>query len=516
MDIRKALRGSLFAGLLMKIKSIASHSIILNVDLKKDEGRPREYNPWTKTGIYYSLMEKLDRLARGFESTVYKGLSGSALLGWTTRKKRSEDRGLIKDSLVVKSLDKALDSPAFTDLLMMLPVLYVVVDYLVRRLPLINRFGYLWDEILLILMVGVFVLKRVYSGGKIKYNFGPMDLPVVIYFVLGISHVLIKAPDLGIAIEGFRSVFQHILWYFIATQYVRTIRDAERVINVMLGLGLFLGLHAIYQYLVKVPMPGNWVDTAENISTRAFSIIGSPNILGVIFVLFIPMGVSMALKGKNRIQRLYYGGTSLIMLAGLMFTMSRGAWLAFAFAMAIFVVILVPKLIFPFAGLAGAFVLFGGALSERLLYMLSPVYLMRSAAGGRLYRWNIGMDIWRRNRTFGLGLGRYGGAVAMNNNLTPFYLDNYYLKTLTEMGVYGMGALIFVIMTFVVSTAKIIRGQSLLGNRIMVIGLFAGAMGVLAQNFVENIFEVPAMIAYFWITAALINTYGQDKDSDRV
>jgi len=159
-------------------------------------------------------------------------------------------------------------------------------------------------------------------------------------------------------------------------------------------------------------------------------------------------------------------------------------------------------------------VLFGGALSDRLLYMLSPVYLMKSAAGGRLYRWNIGMEIWRRDTSFGMGLGRYGGAVAMNNNLTPFYLDNYYLKTLTEMGIYGMAALVFVIISFIVSTAKIIRSQTVLRYKVMVIGLFAGAMGVLAQNFVENIFEVPAMIAYFWITVALINTYsptGEDE-----
>ena len=125
------------------------------------------------------------------------------------------------------------------------------------------------------------------------------------------------------------------------------------------------------------------------------------------------------------------------------------------------------------------------------------------------------MDIWRRNKIFGLGLGRYGGAVAMNNNLTPFYLDNYYLKTLTEMGVYGIGALAFVILTFIVSTVKIIKSQTMVKYRIMVIGLFAGAMGVLAQNFVENIFEVPAIIAYFWITVALINTYAQTKETDQ-
>ncbi|MGM0396662.1 MAG: O-antigen ligase family protein [Bacillota bacterium] len=516
MGIKEALNRSLFIGFLIKLKYLASNSLLFNIRLNRENDKKREPKSWIDNSLFYRIGMYLDSLARRMEASIHKGVSESKLLGWTikdtTRREDAEKKdGLLKSSLLFRSASKALDYPTFTDILMMLPVLYVAVDYIVRRLPVINMFGSVWDELLLLFMAGVFVLKRIRSGGRIHYNFGVMDLPVIIYIILGISHVLIKAPDLGIAIEGFRSVFQHILWYFIATQYIRTIRDSERVINVMLALGLFLGLHAIYQYIVKVPMPGNWVDTAENITTRAFSIIGSPNILGVIFVLFIPMGVAMTINGRRRLHRLYYGAVSSIMLAGLLFTMSRGAWLAFAFAAAIFVIILVPKLIIPFAGFGGAFVLFGGALSERLLYMMSPVYLMKSAAGGRLYRWNIGMEIWRRNKAFGLGLGRYGGAVAMNNNLTPFYLDNYYLKTLTEMGVYGIGALIFVILSFVVSTGRIIRSQSLLRHRIMVIGLFAGAMGVLAQNFVENIFEVPAMIAYFWITVALINTYSQER-----
>lgn len=512
MGIKSALKNSFFIGLIMKIKYLADNSYLFSIRLdKEDKAKDKKSKSWIYTSLFYRWLMQLDEMARVFEEKIHMGIRNSRLLGWTLKEGRSQSRtlegGVLGSSLVYRTFNRAFASPGWSDLLMMLPILYVAVDYIVRRLPVINMFGSVWDELLLLFMAGVFILKRIASCGRIRYNFGPMDLPVIIYIILGMSHVLIKAPDVGIAIEGFRSVFQHILWYFIATQYIRTIRDSERVMNVMMALGLFLGLHAVYQYIVKVPMPGNWVDTAENITTRAFSIIGSPNILGVIFVLFIPIGVAMALTARSGIGKIYYGGVSLIMLAGLLFTMSRGAWLAFAFAAGIFVIILVPKLIIPFAGLGGAFILFGGTLSDRLLYMLSPVYLMKSATGGRLYRWNIGLEIWRRDKTFGMGLGRYGGAVAMNNNLTPFYLDNYYLKTLTEMGIYGIAALLFVIISFIVSTARIIRSQRVLSHKIMVIGLFAGAMGVLAQNFVENIFEVPAMIAYFWITVALINTY---------
>jgi hypothetical protein len=40
--------------------------------------------------------------------------------------------------------------------------------------------------------------------------------------------------------------------------------------------------------------------------------------------------------------------------------------------------------------------------------------------------------------------------------------------------------------------------------RILMYGLFAGMLGVLIHNIVENIFEIPYMVTYFWTLAALI------------
>lgn len=513
MEIKSSLESSVIIGWFTKLKDLAKHSLIFNVSISKDN-KGKKYKSWKESSLIYSLLLKKDKIFRDFEKKIKAGFLNSRLIGSISQKlflEKENRSNLLASSKLLQKMSIKADIK-WNQILILLPTLYVVVDYLIRRIPIIMRLGSVWDEILLLLLAIIFIFHRVKSGGKVGFNFTPMDLPIIIYIILGLCHVLIKGPNMLIAIEGFRSVFQHILWYFIFTQYIRTIKDSEVIINGILSLGLFLGIHSVYQYIAKVPMPGNWVDTAENISTRAFSIIGSPNILGVIFVLFIPLGISMILTKKNKFQRLFYSFSTLFMTLGLLLTMSRGAWLAFAFSMAIYTIALVPRLIVPLTGIGAGFVLFGGRLSERLLYMLSPVYLMKSAAGGRLYRWEIGLELWRKNRLFGVGLGRYGGAVAMNNNLAPFYLDNYYLKTLTEMGLYGIGALLFLIVSFIVFAIKIIRTSKNHYNKIMAIGLFSGAMGVLAQNFVENIFEVPAMIVYFYLVVALLNCYANEKN----
>lgn len=514
MDIKNGIQGSFLFYLLGRLGYVASNSKIFNISLnQRNRLKDSEKGSWMESSAFYTLIKWIDSIIQRIDKYLYKALAESATMSWivSDRKKTAVSKGktVLSSSILAGSMARTVKSFSFSDLLAVSIGFYMVIDYVVRRLPGVAVMGSVWDELLLLFVVFYVVLTRIRSGGKIRFNLTPMDLPVLIYLILGISHVFIRALDLGVAIEGFRAVFQHILWYFAATQLIRDEDTAEKVVDGMILMGLFLGLHAVYQYVMKVPMPGNWVDTAENITTRAYSIIGSPNILGVIFVLLINIAMARALSSKDWKHRAYYGGSALIMLAGLLFTMSRGAWLAFAFGVGIFTLILVPKLIAPLAGAGAGFVLFGGALSERLLYMMSPVYLMKSAAGGRLYRWAIGYEIWTRNKLFGVGLGRFGGAVAINNRLAPFYLDNYYLKTLVEMGIYGVAGLLFVIICFVISSLRAIGNQHSIKGRIMTIGLFSGAMGVLAQNFVENIFEVPGMVVYFWLTVALINAYGK-------
>lgn len=520
MNIKKTMKKSLIFNLLFSLKKLADNSVLFNLKGKKNtENKTKKgiYKTWISTSSIYLFFIKLDKKFMEAEEKFFNSFKASyfsASLNKLFRfNKEVVDKPIRENSYLYKIFKKIKGNGNWFDLLIFIPAAYIVVDFIFRRVSVLAPLGSIWDELLLIILVGYIMLKRLLSGGKIKFNFTPMDLPIVIYIIMGVCHVLMIAPSMNIAIEGFRAVFQHILWYFVGTQFIRNIKDSKRIINFMLSIGLFMGIHSVYQYIAKVPMPGNWVDTTENITTRAFSIVGSPNILGVIFVLFIPIAVAMFITQKDRHMKIFYFLASIMMTAGLLLTLSRGAWLAFGLSIFVFIITLNPRLIIPFFVFIGIFILFGGSLSQRLLFMLSPIYLIKSAAGGRLYRWEIGVKIWKRSKLLGVGLGRYGGAVAINNSLAPFYLDNYYLKTLVEMGIYGIIGLAFVVICFVIFTSKIIKYQKDIEKRIITIGLFSGALGVLAQNFVENIFEVPGMVVYFWIVVALINTFAPKEKS---
>lgn len=410
--------------------------------------------------------------------------------------------------IAVITIDYWMDHAIF------IPIGYIFVDYFIRKIAVFSGIASLWDELFLLGMIALLIYKRFKSEGTLRLRQSPMDLPVVIFIGMGIAHVLMVAPEMNIAIEGFRAVFQQVFWYFVFTQFIITPDQSKKVMNLMVVMGLILGIHATYQYIAGVQMPGNWVDSTEQIRTRAFSIIGSPNILGVLFVLFMPITMGLAASAKRWSARLFYLVSLGFMTLGLFFTLSRGSWLAFALSLAIFAFFINWKLIMHLGALGGVLLLSGGGFSQRLLFMFSPTYLIKSAAGGRILRWTTGIEEWIQSPFLGLGLGRYGGAVAMNHKLAPFYLDNYYLKTLVEMGLFGIAAFLYMIGSMLFFCVKTIGRQLDPNHRWQTIGLFSAAVGVLAQNGVENIFEFPAMVFYFWLVVALINVYRPEENAN--
>ena len=114
------------------------------------------------------------------------------------------------------------------------------------------------------------------------------------------------------------------------------------------------------------------------------------------------------------------------------------------------------------------------------------------------------------NPWFGFGLGMFGGAVAMQHKpylwISYCYVDNYYLKILTEMGYLGLSAFIVMMLGMLYNcTRSISRARSEKTPMSYIAGgMFSGLVGVLVHCYFENIFEEPYMMAYFWGIVALI------------
>jgi len=396
---------------------------------------------------------------------------------------------------------------------------YVFIDYILRDMLKINLLASYWDELLLIVCFGLWVYKGILSadnagpaesdGLKPGYKWTPIDAPMLFFFGIFALLFLINSPSMSIGLEGLRAIVQYAVWFFLAMQLFRSFTGTKRVLFILLLVGTLLGLHGIYQYIVAVPIPSNWVDIAEDpVRTRAFSIVKSPNILGSLMVLLGPLSLAFMANEKRTFWKMVYLGAFGAMSLCVLFTYSKMALFAYVAALGIYFLIKDKRLIIVLIAAVVGIYLFVPSVGSRISYLLSPEYIVSSLRGGRLVRWQTGLNMFMENFIFGVGLGHFGGAVAMNNNIPgTFYMDNYYLKTAVEGGILGLGAFLILVVNVMIWGMRTIYRLGRVQDRErfnFAVSIFSGLAGVLAHNLVENVFEVPMMNTYFWLLTAVL------------
>lgn len=390
--------------------------------------------------------------------------------------------------------------------------LYGLVDYALRDVLSIPVVSSLWDEALLMLALLWLVWDRMRAPCPRPIRANPLSPAVFLFVGVGLALMFVISPFFSIAVAGWRATVQYMLWFFVVIRLLRDDRDLMNLYYVMVGAAFLIALHGIYQYIVAVPIPSNWTDQAEqSVRTRVFSIFGSPNIMGDYMVMFAPMAAALAYWAKSVKGKLFFWLVTFCMCFSCLFTMSRGAWMAMAVTVLVFSALVDRRLLLLIlaAGLCSLSLPF---VASRIGYLLTPEFIASTTNGGRASRWALALTYWSESPLFGVGLGMFGGAVAMQHKIysavSYFYVDNYYLKILVEMGVVGLTAffallvcLLFTGARTLYRTAKVQKDRS---AYLLSAGMFSGLCGVVIHCYFENIFEEPYMMAYFWIIAAML------------
>jgi len=425
-------------------------------------------------------------------SAVFRWGSGSKVLGWMFRR-------------------------GFTGIILTALALYCGVDYVLRDVLSISALASIWDEGLLMVSVLWILRLRMDRKTPVESRANPMDLPVLGFMVLGFWLMNTIFDYYYISVDGYRATVQYMLWFFVVTRLLRDDEDFMVLYYAMVALATVIAVHGVYQYIVAVPIPSNWTDQAEqSVRTRVFSIFGSPNIMADYTVMFAPMAAGLAYYLKKPWQKVLAWVCTFLMCFGCLFTMSRAGWMAMAVAVVIFCLI-VDKRLFALIMVAGVGACFLPFVASRIGYLFTEQFAESTARGGRGGRWHYGLNYLKESGHpwLGLGLGMFGGAIAVTHQIIDqwdyFYMDNYYLKIMAEMGYLGFAAFVILLVFLAVTCCRAIfrsKKEALPEGKTsmkpLAAGMFAGLCGVLVHCYFENIFEEPYMMAYFWIMAAMI------------
>jgi O-antigen ligase len=405
---------------------------------------------------------------------------------------------------------------------------YLPLEFLIRDTLQISFLSSVWEELFLVAAVVLVLWRRALGETTAIRRETPLDIWLLLFFAVGLFLMSVVRPYPIVALPGYRIVVEYMLWFFLIVRLIEDDRDLKVLYVSFLLMSGFLALHGIYQYAVGVEIPASWVSQTElGVRTRVFSLTGSPNILGALLVLTAPLVAALIYFCRRTWIKLLALSLTFCYILSLLFTFSRGAWVGMIVAVVLFSLFIDKRLLAIMGVAMAGLLLLVPSITSRLTYLFTEDYAVASAIGGRALRWEVGLQLLHEhNPWLGFGLGRFGGAVAMEDQLLDktdefsyFYMDNYYLKTLVEMGYLGLIAYLLLIFALLALGLRAIYRSDISfagqggdpwhraeGNfRVIAIAIYSGLVGVLVHCYFENIFEEPYMSAYFWgLAAALI------------
>lgn len=401
-----------------------------------------------------------------------------------------------------------LFSGGLTSFFLLAVGLYCGIDYILRDVLAVPVLSSTWDEALLLLAVVWVLYDRIRATSPVETRLNTMDMPVLLFMLAGFGLMFLVSPFFSIAVSGYRATAQYMLWFFLVTRLIRNEKDFMTLYLTLVGLAFLISLHGIYQFIIAAPIPEGWTDQAEqSVRTRVYSIFGSPNIMGDYMVMFAPMAAGLAYWAKGWKAKCAFWFVTLCMCLSCLFTMSRGAWAAMALAIVIFS-LLVDRRLFVLMVVAGVIACFLPFVASRIGYLFTEEYALSTSNGGRNSRWILAMEYLSLNPIWGFGLGMFGGAIAMQHQIyawvSYFYVDNYYLKIMVEMGYFGFAIFIFLMLSAVTTGFRAVARTYKTRISPLCAGMVAGLSGVLLHCYSENIFEEPYMMVYFWTIVALL------------
>lgn len=225
-----------------------------------------------------------------------------------------------------------------------------------------------------------------------------------------------------------------------------------QLIGAFLGVSLLVSMIGLAQKFFGVTAEGIWVDPKQfpDIKVRVFSTLVNPNILAGYLVLVIAYSTAFFNQTKAyKKWRLVFLGTGLLAALCLLYTYSRGNWVACAVMLLAFCVLFCRKAFIPILGGGAAVLATGGTAVLHRLASIQGGYGGDTSIALRMAylkstKWII--------EEFPLGVGWYGyrfvyptyNFYLADKSVIMYHCHNIFLNIWAELGAHGLLAFLVV------------------------------------------------------------------------
>ena len=327
-------------------------------------------------------------------------------------------------------------------------------------------------------------------------------------------------------------------------------QEATQIIScTLVFLALAISGYAIFQFLThskrvwhfyapqdftvtEASLPGNYLGGFLDYAQHDFGASGtyiSRNHLGGFLEMLLPLGLAYTLTSRLKaVSKVFLGYASLVILAGIAATISRGTYVSTVIALLLLFGVLLFHRTYRLPSLALLVVLLGAGayylpgsfpIQARVKSMLAGEG--RIEADSRVLLWQAALRIWQENPWWGVGPAHYDYRFRQFRpaeiQLRAGWAHNDYLNALAEWGVVGTGlvASAWVLLGWgVFKTWPFVRGKPKgLGdernsNRFaFVLGASLGLAAILVHSVVDFNMHIPANAVLAIVLMALLSSH---------
>jgi putative inorganic carbon (HCO3(-)) transporter len=365
-----------------------------------------------------------------------------------------------------------------------------------------------------------------------RHNFTSFDVPIFLYIAIAGISVAFSSLLLP-SLKGYLKMVVYFAAYITFFNILKN--NPRRVIYMLCLVALTASIEAVYaisQQIIGIEPLASWQDMTdvnpEQLMNRVYGSLKpfNPNLLaGYLIAAFSSsLGMSFWFLVKKRWQFsiTFFAATAAILLA-ILFTGSRGAYIAISAIMLVFVLISGHIIWHEYShikwlkklwiagiilGITGVICLL--ILSPSLQHRVLSIFALRgdSSNSFRLNVYSACLKIFHDNWLTGIGPGNttfrliYGlymitGFDALGAYCVP-------LEVAVEAGIFGLSAFLWILLLCAIKSVRYIKGSNLIENKIIVSSCLIGITGMMAHGLVDTIWYRPQVNLIFWLLVAII------------
>ncbi len=277
-----------------------------------------------------------------------------------------------------------------------------------------------------------------------------------------------------------------------------------QLIGAFLAVSLFVSSIGIAQKILGVTAESIWVDPEKfpDLKVRVFSTLVNPNILAGYLVLVCAYAAAFFSAAQNKRLRAFFAAAGVLAALCLLYTYSRGNWLAFIAVLFAFCGLFCRRALLPvLAGGALGLVLGGRAVLQRFASIASgeDTSVALRFAYLKSTKWII--------EEFPLGVGWYGyrfvypdyNYYLADTSVIMYHCHNIFLNVLAELGWHGLAVFLIVWWGIFLRTGwQLAHAGRNIWLRAMGRGYVLAAVGIAVGGLTDHVYFNTQMGLLFW------------------